>query len=559
MSTATASNASGEEKSKYTAGLYRIAEQWPALRYLGLGAWWAWIWICYNGTGLMNLLPEGTHADYVGLMYLISTPAIAAVLIVCAVFWRQATHLFERTWPVVAVSVIAALGTVMLAYSGFLGGDGVFALGSALTGLGTSALCLATGRVYGNANIRENLTAGAVSLVFAAFLYYMAMGIPAQWLIPFAALLPVVSAFLYIMPGDPYPGDPEARIVESLGKKAPGRRSFRRLVIASALIAITSGVGKGIGSVSDQVAFQEMGSAATFAIFLLALGIFFYVNVGDIVKSVGRIYAALMLMGVAILLLSCFGLNIGYMTVGKEVLWMLFTCLMAYMVFRFDFSPVRTFGIGQVFYFVASTAAWALGRYVAALHIESMMLFLAILMAFVIMLVYSLVFTQNDVKFILTWNTRGAQGEGKPAFSGGATGASETRGAAAAQQGGAQALASEADDEPGRTGASSTPLSPSTDRSASFASGSSVGASAPTTHAAPLTLHQKIDRLDPVLGVSDREKEVLELFAEGRSANWIAEELTISKNTVRTHIRNCYTKLDVHSRQELLDYFEKIE
>lgn len=45
----------------------------------------------------------------------------------------------------------------------------------------------------------------------------------------------------------------------------------------------------------------------------------------------------------------------------------------------------------------------------------------------------------------------------------------------------------------------------------------------------------------------------MDLFAQGRSANWIADALVISKNTVRSHLRAIYTKLDVHTRQELLD------
>lgn len=62
------------------------------------------------------------------------------------------------------------------------------------------------------------------------------------------------------------------------------------------------------------------------------------------------------------------------------------------------------------------------------------------------------------------------------------------------------------------------------------------------------------DPSNPMYGLSARELEILDLFAQGRSANWIAEHLTISKNTVRTHLRAIYSKLDVHSRQELLDF-----
>ena len=39
----------------------------------------------------------------------------------------------------------------------------------------------------------------------------------------------------------------------------------------------------------------------------------------------------------------------------------------------------------------------------------------------------------------------------------------------------------------------------------------------------------------------------------GRNGPYIAEHLCVSDNTVKTHIRHIYTKLDVHNRQELLD------
>ena len=50
--------------------------------------------------------------------------------------------------------------------------------------------------------------------------------------------------------------------------------------------------------------------------------------------------------------------------------------------------------------------------------------------------------------------------------------------------------------------------------------------------------------------LSSREKEVLNLLAEGNNYHEIAEELFISVDTVRHHIRNIYKKLHVHSRSE---------
>ncbi|MGH1385431.1 response regulator [Kordia sp.] len=48
--------------------------------------------------------------------------------------------------------------------------------------------------------------------------------------------------------------------------------------------------------------------------------------------------------------------------------------------------------------------------------------------------------------------------------------------------------------------------------------------------------------------LSKREKEVLTLLARGKTYSTIAEELFVSKTTVRTHIRNIYQKLHVNSK-----------
>lgn len=56
--------------------------------------------------------------------------------------------------------------------------------------------------------------------------------------------------------------------------------------------------------------------------------------------------------------------------------------------------------------------------------------------------------------------------------------------------------------------------------------------------------------------LSRRESEILAFLARGRSQPYIRDELVFSKNTVATHVKHIYQKLDVHSRQELLDLFE---
>jgi LuxR family maltose regulon positive regulatory protein len=50
--------------------------------------------------------------------------------------------------------------------------------------------------------------------------------------------------------------------------------------------------------------------------------------------------------------------------------------------------------------------------------------------------------------------------------------------------------------------------------------------------------------------LSNRELEVLRLLNTDLSAPEIAVELVVSVNTVRTHIKRIYSKLDAHSRYE---------
>lgn len=52
--------------------------------------------------------------------------------------------------------------------------------------------------------------------------------------------------------------------------------------------------------------------------------------------------------------------------------------------------------------------------------------------------------------------------------------------------------------------------------------------------------------------LTEREKEVLKLLCEGESYRDIGVKLFLSGNTVRTHIKNIYLKLHVHSRAEVV-------
>lgn len=57
--------------------------------------------------------------------------------------------------------------------------------------------------------------------------------------------------------------------------------------------------------------------------------------------------------------------------------------------------------------------------------------------------------------------------------------------------------------------------------------------------------------------LSNRETDILELILRGRNVARMSETLFVSENTVRSHSKNLYRKLDVHNRQQVFDLVEE--
>lgn len=58
--------------------------------------------------------------------------------------------------------------------------------------------------------------------------------------------------------------------------------------------------------------------------------------------------------------------------------------------------------------------------------------------------------------------------------------------------------------------------------------------------------------------LTDRENEIVDLLLTGRTYKMIAEELYLSQNTIKTHIKNIYSKYNVNSKVELIKALQKM-
>ena len=67
---------------------------------------------------------------------------------------------------------------------------------------------------------------------------------------------------------------------------------------------------------------------------------------------------------------------------------------------------------------------------------------------------------------------------------------------------------------------------------------------------------EQCERFAKTYRLSERELTVLKAYARGRSVGYIANELVVSQETVKTHLKRLYAKSECHNRQDLLDKIE---
>lgn len=483
-----------------------VEEQWPSLKYLSLGCYYAWIFLCYNSqvleawAGVESFVPKFS-------MYISSTIALAVTLMLAAVLYRRFERLLERRRFVLLAAFVASLATAALAYGLQSDPEGpVYYAGCVLTGVGTALIALRIGMIYGSLSGRKALMLTSMSFLFATMIYFVCVGVPAVLGLDILTLLPLIAAVLTLS----FAGDGQRGAAEKAGESAAHHlpRSFlTRLVLAIIVFSLAASFASGgahsavgLSSVSDD------GALAMFLIGLVAIAVFIVSGVfSDRFDLVRLYYPLILLASISLFVVPVTGGHLeghGLLpTVVYDAFIMFVWVLLSHVSDRTQLSAVQVFAWGR-----GASALGTTAGNVLAMEIQSgsgdptnMMVVASVALLLALAATAMVVLKEGALDDMFA-KTGGDSAQGFSAL-----------------------------------------LDPFAQDAALAARGSWM---------------RSCEELADEARLSKREREVLVLLSKGRTIEFIADDLGISFNTSKSHVRHVYEKTGVHTRQELLSHIE---
>ncbi|MCL2883521.1 MAG: LuxR family transcriptional regulator [Coriobacteriia bacterium] len=288
--------------------------------------------------------------------------------------------------------------------------------------------------------------------------------------------------------------------------------SFWKLCIVVLFFALVTSVVRGLAIHADVPNATLTDTNILMLLRLLFAFVFLYLTFRAVrYTRFGRLYLILMVViAVAVTLASSlqffgrpFTLLVSF---SLDVFDILLWCMLAFIVSQTKASFVIIFGFGRGAFAAGSALGWMIGAWVFPQVSTFMISLIFIILATLVLVSAILVFSEKDFDDLFS-----------SIF--------ETE------------LALE--DLASANGATLVPESE---------------ANGTREHARPYI--EACTRLGGLAHLTTREQDIFELLALGRGSDNIAQRLQISQNTARTHTHNIYTKLDVHSRQELITLVE---
>lgn len=531
----------------------RLNERMPYVKFLGFSFWVAWFGVAYGSS--VWIQPTSDTSSAISVMFNVSTAAHMVMLVIAAAFSRRIGN-FVRSWPVIFGSgIIAVLGCILVVASApiYFPSWSMFVCGSALTGIGTAGLSLNAGLLLCAVRPHEALRSILLAEIVAALLQFMVLGLPASVALVVFIVLPLLSSACFFLGTT----STAPRATLESNRLSPSAM-FALFLVVVFVLSVTANLGKGIyNELEGPLKLADDSSVVNLVVIICTAGIAIVSAMSRKPLNFGHWFYPMVVVIVSSLLITYLfpeGSSVGMVVSGAayQIFDMIMWYVFSYVVYQSKVSAVFVVAAGRAVIAAGVTAGNLLGYACVSSGESGGMLTAGIYVAlFVGSMLTFLVFPERQIdRLLMPIPDEDAQlaslveGE-EPAA--GAVARAATRAAT--------------EDMPGAAaGAVSATSQVSPDQSALSQAGSAQESPAEEklAHAAPQPAvvdvwTRAVEQLSDECGLTEREREVFALLSRGRGSQSISDALTISLYTTRAHTRNIYTKLDVHSRQELID------
>ena len=490
--------------------------------YMGFGFYWAWIFVSFNSAGSLG---QNLPIDALTSSHLVSSVAAILPLLAAFLLRGKIEALSHRALfaLVVSSSVLASVSTACIQV--FFAQPIVYGLATASSGLFVVGPMLAWGVVYGALDAKNAVICTALSFAFAGFVYFAISFMPWPVAASVATALPLatglsVCAFLS-------GGSNRATGREGGISQEPSSRSSIPIGTLVGLAVVTFVYG-GLRVYSAHASAEFSGPSVLLVSVVIASAsmLLYTLLIPRTSLNLGVLYRVALIAFAAVLMLAAVGEEVA--AIPLEALVRCGMMLFEMLTWVLLAETVRTGSMSALAVFSAGRLAVHIG---ISLGEESALVFGVSSLEFLVCAVVALIvaagflFRDADTTFFFASPTEDELRRITQDHSSLVGASVETDGA------------------PGAC--------------ASDAVGVGDGSDVQVGDMLKRSLEDRIDSVASRYGFSAREREVFELWVTGHDAQYIQDELVISRSTVKTHVRHIYEKCDVHSRSDLMRVLER--
>ena len=469
----------------------------PDFKYLSYGLFRAWLLVTYNTT-IFSLFGE-SPIDPAG-MQIVFTPAIALVGLALALLQDRPAHNRVLSSSVGwLLALISTFGIALALLSSLWGGLPLFVCGMVCAGIGVGWMTVRCGLMFSRMSTRSIFVHAAGGEAFAFLLYFLIIGMsPVLRVVAFVFLPFAVMFCLSLEDYGSHDDAGENPYSATSGAAFPWSSCIRFLIVL-ALLSLAGALSREFLISSRPLDLSSISSIRMGCAFFIALGVMCIALFTR--KRVSFLPLYYLLVLAVIVILMCMPFFNETLSLGSVCLSILFLpfkllawCLFCGFARYWSSYSTRIVGLSSFFMEGGTVLGWAVSVCMVCLQPDTTTQ-LIVSLVFILLLVI--------VAFIMFRESDMHRLDGRDSEEYAPSGA---------------AVSHEEND-------------------------SSI-----TT----------LDFVASQYHLSRREREVFELLVHGRDYAYIAEKLYIARNTVKTHIKNIYSKLGVRSKQELLDLVDDI-